>query len=69
MNFGITSIPAFYVYKNGELLENFVGANKEKLLGVVQRLKSELGDEVINTAPSQAAADPQMLAAGASILE
>ena len=45
-NFNISSIPAFFVYKNGTLVENFVGANKDKLIKLVEQLKKDLGDEI-----------------------
>ncbi len=52
MNFGIQSIPAFYIYRNGELQENFVGADKVKLLSAVKTLKAALGDEEEASTPS-----------------
>ena len=48
MNFNIQSIPAFFIMKNGELINNFVGANKSKLETIVIQLKQELGDEIVS---------------------
>lgn len=57
MNFMVTSIPAFFIYQNGECISQFVGANKAKLDGIVKKLKANLGDDGKSTA-SKAAEEP-----------
>ena len=31
MNFMVTSVPAFFIYQNGQCIDQFVGADKNKL--------------------------------------
>lgn len=49
MNFMVTSIPAFFIYKNGQCIEQFVGANKAKLDEIVKQLKTDLGDTGVSS--------------------
>ena len=44
MNFMVTSIPAFFIFKDGKCIEQFVGADKVKLEGLVKQLKLDIGD-------------------------
>lgn len=34
---GVSAMPSFYVYKEGKVVEQFVGANKEKLEALVKK--------------------------------
>lgn len=45
MNLMVTSIPAFFIYKNGECVDQFVGADKAKLEECVNKLKTDISDD------------------------
>ena len=45
MNLMVTSIPAFFTFKDGKCTGQFVGADKSKLETLVKKLKSDWGDE------------------------
>lgn len=34
---GVSAMPSFYVYKNGEVIDKIVGASKDKLEDLVQK--------------------------------
>lgn len=34
---GVTAMPSFFVYKNGEIVDKMVGASREKLEEMVQK--------------------------------
>ena len=61
MNFMVTSIPAFFIYQNGECISQFVGANKPKLEGLVKQLKTNVGDDGKSTSTSSAPEVPAVI--------
>ena len=40
LSLGVSSIPAFHAYSDGELLDNFVGADVNKLMTLITKLNS-----------------------------
>jgi len=60
MNLMVTSIPAFFIYKNGECVDQFVGANKAKLEESVKKLKTDIGDDG-SFAPGAAPKQPAVI--------
>ena len=40
VEFGVSAMPTFMVFKNGEMVEQMVGASKEKLTELVEKYKA-----------------------------
>mmetsp|Transcript_16328 Transcript_16328/g.16050 ORF Transcript_16328/g.16050 Transcript_16328/m.16050 type:complete len:347 (+) Transcript_16328:191-1231(+) len=55
MNFMVTSVPSFFIYKNAQCVENFVGADKVKIEKWIKTLKEDLGDAGESTSATPAA--------------
>ena len=57
--FEVTSIPAFHVLKNGVAVDKLVGANRQSLIGLIQK---NLGTNAVGQSPQQTySQQPQQL--------